>query len=159
RDELALYGNMGSDPDLATVTTFPKIKEAIEQLPNVKTVVPMGISGALVQSGNTVDQTLEKLRGLYRARDGKGADPDAPRLTQEGYAEQIQALKDHVRQMVHVLQDDAEKAKAIADESKMDQDAIAALKRALGDEFWNDFDKDSYASLEFLENKIAPQVS
>src|SRR5262249_4647826 len=48
---------------------------------------------------------------------------------------------------------------AIADESKLDPEQIAALKRALGSEFWEHFDDDSYGSLEFLENKIAPAVT
>jgi ABC-type lipoprotein release transport system permease subunit len=159
KDELSLFGNFGSDSDVAAVTQFPKIQDALMKLPNVKVVVPMGVSGALIQSGNTVDQTLEKLRGLYKGRDGQSNDPDVPKLTKAGYDEQIAATKDHVRQMLHVLQDDADKAKAIADESKLDPEANAALKRALGNEFWDHFEEDPYGSLEFLENKIAPQVS
>jgi ABC-type lipoprotein release transport system permease subunit len=158
KDELALFGNFGNDSDLAAVTQFPKIEQALSKLPNVQVVVPMGVSGALIQSGNTVDQVLEKLRGLYKARDGE-VPAGAPKLTKAEYDEQIDAAKNHVRQMVHVLQDDADKAKAIADESKLDPDAIAALKRALGNEFWEHFDDDAYGSLEFLENKIAPQVA
>ena len=69
-------------------------------------------------------------------------------------AEQIAASKGHVRQMLHVLQDDAQKANAIIDESKLDEeakDAREALKQALGDDFWKHFDDDPYGSLELLE--------
>src|SRR6185312_12936290 len=103
KDEVSLYGQMGGDPELGAITEFPKIKEALEKLPNVKTVVPMGVSGALITSGNTVDLTLERLRGLYKGRDGQPANPDGARLTAEGYAEQIESQKSHVRQIVKVL--------------------------------------------------------
>jgi ABC-type lipoprotein release transport system permease subunit len=159
KDELSLYGQMGGESDLAAITDFPKIKAALETLPNVKTVVPMGTSGALITSGNTVDLTLERLRSLYKARDGKGGNPDAPRLTPEGYAEQIESQKSHVQQIVKVLLADVEKSVAIRDESKIDPEERAALQRVAGEQFWKDFDVDPYDSLEFLENKIAPQVS
>ena len=48
KDELALYGHMGGEPDLARHrATSRDIKKVLEQHPNVKTVVPMGINGAI----------------------------------------------------------------------------------------------------------------
>ncbi len=159
KDELSLYGTMGGDPDLGAITEFPKIKQALETLPNVKTVVPMGTSGALITSGNTVDLTLEKLRELYKQRDGRSTTPAAEKLTAEQYAAQIDSKKSHVRQIVKVLQGDTEKAGVMLDETKTDADAKAALDRVSGDAFWKNFDVDPYESMEFLENKIAPQVT
>lgn len=159
KDELSLYGTMGGDPDLGAITEFPKIKQALETLPNVKTVVPMGTSGALITSGNTVDLTLEKLRELYKSRDGKSTNPAAQKLSPEQYAAQIDSQKSHVRQIVKVLQGDTEKAGVMLDETKTDADAKAALDRVSGEEFWKGFDVDPYESMEFLENKIAPQVT
>jgi ABC-type lipoprotein release transport system permease subunit len=159
KDELSLYGTMGGDPDLGAITEFPKIKQALETLPNVKTVVPMGTSGALITSGNTVDLTLEKLRELYKQRDGSSTNPTAEKLTAEQYVAQIESKKSHVRQIVKVLQGDTEKAGAMLDETKTDADAKAALDRVSGDAFWKEFEVDPYGSMEFLENKIAPQVT
>src|SRR5215813_1929139 len=118
KDELALYGAMGSEADLAAIDDFSKLKAALEMVPNVKTVVPMGINAALITSGNTVDIALEKMRDL-------------------------------VRQKREVLVT----AKAIEPEN------LAALDRAASNAFWNGFDRDPLNSLEFLENKIAPQSS
>ncbi|MBS1152401.1 MAG: transporter permease, partial [Myxococcaceae bacterium] len=98
KDELSLYGTMGGDPDLGAITEFPKIKAALETLPNVKTVVPMGTSGALITSGNTVDLTLENLRELYKQRDGKSTHPAAQKLSPEQLTAQIDSKKSHVRQ-------------------------------------------------------------
>jgi len=159
KDELSLYGSMGGDPDLTAITEFPKIKAALETLPNVKTVVPMGTSAALITSGNTVDLTLERLRELYKQRDGKSTNPSAVKLSPEEAAKQIESQKGHVRQIVKVLQGDTEKAGVMLDESKTDADAKAALTKVAGDEFWQNFEADPYASMEFLENKIAPQVT
>ena len=40
-----------------------------------------------------------------------------------------------------------------------EQGVRATLDIASQPEFWDDFDKDAYASLEFLENEVAPEVS
>lgn len=157
KDEVAIFGQMGQEPDLAAITEFPRIKEALEKLPEVKTVVPMGTSGALITSGNTVDQTLARLRLLYQQRDGTAREPT--KLTPAELEVQIGSQKQHVRQIVKVLESDARKAEALIDEKAIDPEVQVALARALSDAFWSGFEQDPYAALEFLENKIAPQVS
>lgn len=157
KDEVAIFGQMGQEPDLAAITEFPRIKEALESLPEVKTVVPMGTSGALITSGNTVDQTLARLRLLYQQRDGTAR--EAAAVDRAELEKQIASQQRHVRQIVKVLESDARKADALLDERAIDPEVQAALSRALSDEFWNGFEADPYAALEFLENKIAPQVS
>lgn len=160
KDDLAIYGGGGgNDPDLGAITDFPKIKTALESLPNVKTVVPMGISGALITSGNTVDITLAELRDLYKAKNGETHDEKLKGLGKEQLTEQIAASKDHVRQIIKVLQADLDKAKLMINQDKVDPEERAALAKVATDQFWADFDSDPYGSLEFLENKIAPQVS
>jgi ABC-type lipoprotein release transport system permease subunit len=154
KDELSIFGQMGGgDPDLAAITEFPKIKAALESLPQVKTVVPMGTAGALVTSGNTVDLTLSKLRDLYKKRDAAKDEATKAELNK-----QIASSHQHVRQIVKVLESDAKKASVLLEEKAIDVDAQLALKRAISDEFWASFEADPYGSLEFLENKIAPQV-
>ena len=51
KDKLAIWGQMGGDPDLRAIDDFSKIHAALAKVPNVKDVVPMGISGALITSG------------------------------------------------------------------------------------------------------------
>ncbi len=159
KDELSLFGGMGGDPDLSAVTEFPRIKEAVEQVENVKEVVPMGSSGALITAGNIVDITLERLRNLYKARDGQLDDPRLKGLSREELDTRITSTRRHVRQMIKVLEADQKKALAILKDQAIDPDVVASLTKVAQDAFWDDFDKDAMGSLEFLENKIAPQVT
>ena len=159
KDELSLFGGMGGDPDLSAVTEFPRIKEAVEQVENVKEVVPMGSSGALITAGNIVDVTLERLRNLYKARDGQLDDPRLKGLSHEELDTRITSTRRHVRQMIKVLEADQKKAVAILKDQAIDADVVASLTKVAQDAFWDDFDKDAMGSLEFLENKIAPQVT
>lgn len=160
KDELALYGSMGGDPDISAMTTFPKVKEAFEKVENVQTVVPMGLSGAVITSGNIVDRTLEKLRNLYKARDGRFDDASLREVPAEELTARIASEKAHVRQIIKVLRGDAEKAmKDLVDARAIDPENVAALEQVGSDAFWASFDADPYGALEFLENKIAPQVT
>ena len=69
KDPLEVMGRMMmGDPDLAQLDDFSRVRESLLKVPNVKTVVPMGISGALVTSGNTIDLALEKLRNAVKRR-------------------------------------------------------------------------------------------
>ncbi|MBX7114611.1 MAG: FtsX-like permease family protein [Myxococcaceae bacterium] len=158
-DELAIYGQMGGqDPSLEPITDFPEVKKQLAADPNVKNIVPQGIGGGLITSGNTVDITLAKLRDLYRARDEKTPSTEGKRLTAEGYAEQIASVKEHIRQIVKVIHADAAKADALRDAKTVDPSEQEHLVTAASDAFWADFDKHPYDSLEFLENYIAPQA-
>lgn len=159
KDELSLYGSMGGDPDLGAVTEFPRIKEALEAHPNVKEVVPMGVSGALITSGNTVDVALEELRNLLKAKDGVVDRPEYKNLAPAELDTRITASRRHVRQMIKVLDADQKKAAAILQDKAIDPEVVAALQKVSSDDFWAGFDNDPWGSLEFLENKIAPQVT
>jgi ABC-type lipoprotein release transport system permease subunit len=150
KDELALFGQMGGEPDLSAVDDFSRIKDLAQKHPNVKTVVPMGTSGALITSGNTVDLTLARLRDLYK----KAAQGETPELR-----EQIHSLQSHVRHMISLLEEDLKRHSELVDEKATDPADVEALARARSDAFWADFDKDPFGSLEFLENRLAPQVT
>jgi ABC-type lipoprotein release transport system permease subunit len=155
KDELAVMGSMVmGDPDLAQLDDFAKVRDSLLKVPNVKSVVPMGLSGALVTSGNTIDLALEKLRNAVRAR--KEATTDAARVKLDA---EIGAQKGHVRQIVSVLQGDLKNTKAILDARAINQEDVDAITRASSDQFWSDFDRDPYAALEFLENRIATQAA
>ncbi|HSZ84338.1 MAG TPA: ABC transporter permease, partial [Polyangia bacterium] len=155
KDKLEVMGSMTmGDPDLTQLDDFAKLRASLMRVPNVKAVVPMGISGALVTSGNTIDLALEKLRGLVRRKiDGAGKLAPAEAGTLDV---QIAAEKDHVRQIISVLQGDMKNMKTVLDDKAVNPDDIATIARAASPEFWLGFDKDPYAALEFLENKLAP---
>ena len=155
KDPLEVFGGMMmGDPDLAQLDDFAKVRASLLKVPNVKAVVPMGISGALVTSGNTIDLALEKLRNAVKAR--ARAKTDAERTRADA---QVASEKGHVRQIVLVLQNDLKNAKTVLDARAIDQDDSAAVARAASDAFWNDFDKEPFESLEFLENRIASQAA
>ncbi|QSQ18690.1 FtsX-like permease family protein [Pyxidicoccus parkwayensis] len=150
KDELGLFGQMGGEPDLAAVDDFSRIKPVLEKHPNVKTVVPMGTSGALITSGNTVDLTLARLRDLYKKRAESGETP--------GLRENIDSLKAHVRQMVALMEEEMAKSSVLLSDTARSPEEKEALARARSDAFWSAFESDPFGSLEFLENRIAPQI-
>jgi ABC-type lipoprotein release transport system permease subunit len=155
KDKLEVMGGMSmGDPNLAQIDDFAKLRESLLKVPHVKSVVPMGISGALVTSGNTIDIALERLRGIVRKKLALGAKAtDAEKKTLD---EQLQAQKNHVRQIITVLQGDLKNMKEVLEEKSVDADDVATITRAASNEFWAGFDKDPLDALEFLENRLAP---
>ncbi len=147
KEELSLFSNW-TMPDIAAVPDFSKIKPALLSVDNVKTVVPMGVEGANMTYGNTLDQTLDKLRKAVNAR---LAGDRSPALN-----ERIVSLKDHVRRIVTVIQEDYKKLTVMASTQSIDPQELRAIEKAASAEFWNSFDADALAHLEFMENKIAP---
>lgn len=146
KDELAVMGGFQMDsPDLEQIDDFKKLRETLSSVPNVKAVVPMGLSGAMVPAGNTVDVMLEKLRDLVRRQEA-GEDVKAA----------ISSQKDHVKQIVDVLAAEmANVGKILTDKAVLPEE-VAAIERASAPGFWGEFDKDPLGTLEFLENRIAP---
>jgi ABC-type lipoprotein release transport system permease subunit len=154
KDELAVMGSFNMDgDDLAPIDDFAQLRDTLTKVPNVKAVVPMGIAGAIVSSGNTIDLTLAELRDLYRKRarlQGEAA---------QAMDREIADKKEHVRQMVTVLQGDLANITSLNDERTVSAEDVEAVKRAATPEFWAAFDTDPLQQLEFLENRIAPQAT
>ena len=151
KEEFAIWPMGGNDPDLSPMVDWERKQRLLESVPNVKAVIPMGINAALITSGNTVDLTLEELRSVVREAKERGNTPelDARRAS----------LKEHVRQIVRVLRADLVRMEDINTAQALDPEARAAIERASSDAFWDGFDRDPYAALEFLENRLAPQLS
>lgn len=152
KDDLALYGKMGDEASqLEPMEDFGALKRALAAVPNVKEVVPMGLDVAMVNSGNELDQALEKLRADVRQRDRGGRDP----ALDARYA----AHKAHVRRMATLLEKELQDGSSIMDAEYLKERAQdqADLARAASDVFWARFDEDPLGNLEFLENRIAPQ--
>lgn len=143
RDKLALFGDLSTGlPDLGEIEDFSRVKAVIAAVPNVKTVVPMGIRVAIGTGGNDADQMIQSLRQAYRDGD--------ERAQQRGRAELVQ--------LVRVLRDElALQAQISADKERISQ-SQALFDRVLSDEFWQQLqDKPEPALLE-LETKVAPLV-
>jgi ABC-type lipoprotein release transport system permease subunit len=144
KDAPAIFDNWNL-PDMEAIPDFAKVKGPLLEDPNIKAIVPMGISTAIVAYGNTVDQALEKLRN------GLTHKPLAPRA-------EIVSLKSHVRQIITIIQGDYAKLSVVADKKSIDAQASADLQKAASDAFWGSFDADPLNHLEFLENRIASLV-
>jgi hypothetical protein len=135
-------------PDLAPIDDFAVLRRTLLGVPNVKAVVPMGLSSAMVTAGNTVDVVLERLRDLARRK-----------LAGENVQVAYESEKDHVRQIITVLSADMDNVRKIQNEKAISQDDLAAVAKVASAEFWAGFDRDPYLALEFLENRIAPLAS
>ncbi len=152
RDQLEVMGGFHLEgPDLTPLDDFDKVQRTLMAVPNVKAVVPMGISGAFVMSGNTIDVALAALRQIV----GKMIDGDASAATKDQYDNG----KAHVRQMVSVLRGDLDHMAELRDEKTLVPEDAAAVRRVAADEFWVQFDRAPKDGLEFLENRIAPQAT
>ncbi|HET8725228.1 MAG TPA: FtsX-like permease family protein [Anaeromyxobacteraceae bacterium] len=151
RDALALYGGTMGESVLEPIEDFARLKAAALSVPGVKQVIPMGIDQAMVSMGNVFDVALERLRADVRRRLEQGPPAEDP---------QYEAHKAHLRRMATLLQTELRQAREIADETSgvyKDRRAdFEALERAVQAGFWERFDDDPLASLEFLENRVAP---
>ena len=153
KDKLEVMGRMMmGDPDLSQLDDFAKVRASLLKVPNVKSVVPMGISGALVTSGNTIDLALEKLRNAVKAR--VAAKTDAERAKAEA---QVASEKGHVRQIVSVLQGDLKNAKAVMDEKTIDPADVEAVNRAASDAFASNRSRNS-GSVQARATSRAPRI-
>ena len=146
KDKLSLFSDW-TQPDLTAIPDFSKIKGPVASVENVKAVIPMGVSGAAVTYGNTVDQGLEKLRKAITKRDGGDNSPEL--------AARIESLTSHLKQMISVIQADYRKFEVMSSKDAVDPESVKALERAASPEFWAGFGKDPLNHLEFLENRVA----
>lgn len=148
KDDLEIMGSFGGGTsDLEPLGDFAKVRSVLLGVPNVKAVVPMGVNNAIVSSGNTVDQALSDLRVSSNALEQGQSSPELLR--------KYNAQKAHVRQMVDIVARELNNAQKISDREQSEEE-VAAVQRAAANEFWEQFDRQRYDSLELLENQIAP---
>jgi ABC-type lipoprotein release transport system permease subunit len=149
KDELTVMGNMSMEaPDIDPIEDFQALRRTLLAVPNIKAVVPMGLSAATVIAGNTVDVVLERLRDQARRK-----------LAGEDVQAAYESEKNHVRQIVEVLAGDIVNITKIQTERAIAQEELDAVAKASSADFWQGFDRDPYEALEFLENRIAPLAS
>ena len=149
---LELYGGLRGESLLEPIEDFSRVKAVLEKVPNVRQVVPMGIDQAFVATPTTFDAAVERLRDDVRRMEAGDRSPERAR--------EYQAHVAHVRRMLALLGQDLTAARSIADldsrEIKGRREEYRAVGEAATDEFWTSFEKDRYAGLEFLENRVAP---
>ena len=146
-DALEVLGSMTFDSlDIAPISDFARVREVISAVPNVATVVPMGIDSAIVTSGNAVDQALSELRSTLSQAARGSATAQAS----------VEAQKSHVRQIVVAVARDLEKMRQVDSEGALGPGERRDLSRAQSSGFWREFDEDPFANLEFLEDRVAP---
>lgn len=141
RDDLALFGSPGvAQEDIGKIPSFKEARDKLLENDNVEAVIPMGGNTSIAFAGNAFDIKLRALREAVKVKD----------------SERIAGLKEHLQRMVKVLNEDLPNLRKIASDDAIPPEYAAAAKRAETDAFWADFDKDPLATLEILENKIAP---
>ena len=121
KETLDVFGGFGpGGNDIAPLTDFAKVRQTVLSVPNVAAVVPMGIDMATVTAGSSVDQVLEQLRVLAnRIQAGEKTE-----LVISDYTSQ----KEHVRQIIRVLQSDYDNVKRVRADSPETTDDLNAVQ-------------------------------
>lgn len=142
-DTLDLFGAPTGTPDLRTVEQFPKVKEVLQALPNIKAVIPMANDFAIVFSGNFIDTRLAELRQAQ-----KSGDAAKQQLLMQQVRHVVESMQTETDALEPFKQDAGEKQELATRRELLAQAATAA--------FWDTFDQDVEGRMSFLENKIAP---
>lgn len=142
-DPLALFGDFSmATSDIGEIAEIEDVVPAIEAVPNVASVVPMGITTATVFGRNEIDQVLSDLRDAVRSGDRPKRDRLAARA----------------RRIVDSLATEAHTRAAIDDPERAARDA-RLLERAGSDAFWEGLAADPLPHLDELDASIAPMAS
>jgi ABC-type lipoprotein release transport system permease subunit len=138
-DKLAIFGGIGfGSDDVGEVASFSAIESVLKDIPNVRSVVPMGIANANVSAPGDLDRLLNELRDAAR-RDDKTA---------------LRALGQRIQTIARTLQEQMAKQSVISDEG--DAEAQAILARATEDSLYDALVADPLPTLDWLDVKLAP---
>lgn len=141
KDDLALFGDMlMGEGDIGIIPDFSVVKRELSAIDNIASIVPMGLNGSIVMLGGAIEERLEALREAVRSEDEAA----------------IAANARVVRQIVELMETDFDRLKNVARQEAIKQEEIDDVHRAASDAFWQGFERDRLAALEFLENKVGP---
>jgi len=140
KDDLAFFGQFGSSQDIGLLDNFARVREVVEAVPGVQSVVPMGRDGASAGSGNLLDLALESLRAAVAAG-------DTPR---------VEGLKGRMRQLCELVRTDLENRRPISANTAEIDAGLAIVNQVASEPFWAGFDADPAPALELMEGKLAP---
>lgn len=141
RDELALFGSgaLGAT-DYGEIPDFAELKAVVEEVPNVKSVVPMGITLASTSALGELDRLLGQLRQAHRDGD------------QAAY----EALIPDLRRVLEVLREERETLGRIETTGEENERVKALLDEALSETFTTKLKTSQTSALDFLDTRIAP---
>lgn len=142
-DQLALFSFGTGGEDIGEIPDFPKLRDALIALPQVKAVVPLGSVNTVVFGRTELDQALDKLRTASRS----GLDLERDQLFAQVLAISAQ------------LQEDQKAAFTIAADKVKAQEDLDHLTRVQTPEFGAQFASDPEGTLEWLDRSIAPLAS
>ncbi|MFO0746039.1 MAG: FtsX-like permease family protein [Myxococcota bacterium] len=141
KDPLELYGSFAMGvPDLGQIEDISKVKAALADAPEVKSMVPMGLHKSVVWGNTMIDIKLGELRKAITAGDKATT----------------AQLEQHVRLLTKSLETEMDKLESVAATTTDVKQQRADLLRAQSDEFWAHFDEAPLDNLEFLDNRIGP---
>jgi len=149
-EKIAVLGGFdGNMPDIGHLNDFRKVKDALTaKVPNVRDVIPMGISQAFFNPGNILDLKLAELRKTFY---------ENPRPV-----ERLQTQKEHLVEIVRDIErsrrENAELLGSIYGGEELFKTAPADIERALSPAFWANFDAHFEERVEFLANRMAPLI-
>lgn len=140
RDDLALFGGFFGGNDFGAIEDFHEVRTALEEHPNVKAVVPMGVQGSIVLQGNDIDLTLASLREAVEQGDG-----DAQR-----------SLKQTLLNIASDLMVDLENRLPVSADRAQLEAGLADLREVQTEAFWQNMEEDPEGTLLFLDSHLAP---
>jgi ABC-type lipoprotein release transport system permease subunit len=140
KDELAIFGgNFMSSEDVGRIDEYGELKRALEGVENVKAVVPMGIDFVSATSPGEIERALSALR----------------KAVHENNQAPIPALQLQITEIAGLMKQEMLASKEIAEDKARYEESIALVDRVLEPSFWEDFDRDPFGKLEFLDTRIA----
>src|SRR6185503_5689776 len=111
------------------------------KVPNIESVVPMGIDFATFSSVGELDRALSELR----------------RAVMEKNEPEIAVLGGQIQQLAKLMEDKLKNDLKVSKEKQKIELGLDHLKRVESDEFWSDqFKNDTTNALEFLDTEVAP---
>ncbi len=141
KDPLVLFPGPLDGNEIGVIEDFPKVRAAIEALPGVKAVVPQGFDYAMIFAANLIDTKLARLRELHKL----------------GKPKEEAAVRDHVRRIVTLLDEDLSRIRKTINLDRDDtaRRGVEDVHKAAQPAFWADFAADFDRKMEFLENRVA----
>ncbi len=140
-DELELFPMGGGGAvDYGEILDFPKVRDVLKGVDNVREVVPMGITSAIVFGTPEIDRVLTGLRDAIDRGDASG---------REAWIAHTRAIVDGLRRDV------ANSRASLADQAEVDQQLVV-LDHVGQDAFWDGLRADPAPALELLDTKVAP---
>ena len=141
KDPLVLFPGPLDGNEIGVIEDFPKVRAALEALPEVEAVIPQGFDYAMIFAANLIDTKLARLRTLHKAGD----------------TAQLVPVRDHVRRIVTLLDSDLQRIRQVIhlERDETARKGIEDVHEAAQPSFWADFDANFDKRMEFLENRVA----